>query len=191
MLTSILFMIAAVVVGFAILIAFQKTDFRTVRSTIVSAPAATAFAQINDLRLYANWNPWRKYDPAMKTAYDGPATGRGAVLSWVGNGRVGAGSMTIVESEPNQRVLARLDFLKPFPSTCTGEFTFEPRGGGNQTVVTWAMFGKRSFIPKAFGLFINMDKMVGDEFEKGLAEMKAIVEAPGPRLRQFIPVRNV
>jgi len=113
----------------------------------------------------------------MKISFGGSTSGCGAILSWAGNSRAGAGSMTIVESLPNNRVRVRLDFLKPFPSTCTAEFTFEPRG--NQTMVTWAMFGKRTFIPKAIGLFMDMDKMVGGEFEKGLAEMKSIVEARG------------
>lgn len=105
------------------------------------------FAQIDDLHRYQVWNPWGKIDPAMNTRFEGPAAGVGAVLAWAGNNQVGEGRMTITESRPNERVGIRLDFLKPFPSTATAEFTVVPQG--QNTVVTWSRSGKHTFIPKA------------------------------------------
>jgi hypothetical protein len=113
----------------------------------------------------------------MKTSYAGPATGVGAVSSWDGNNDVGAGSMTITESQPDSLVRFRLDFLKPFKDTCTSDFTFKP--AGNQTVVTWSMDGKKQYVSKVMCLFLNMDKMVGGQFETGLADLKKTVEAAG------------
>jgi hypothetical protein len=114
-------------------------------------------------------------DPACKNTYTGAAAGTGAILSWAGNKKVGEGRMTIFESAPSDLIRIKLEFLKPFKATNTAEFVFKPEG--NQTVVTWSMFGKNNFFFKAFSLFMNSDKMVGKDFEKGLAAIKTVAEA--------------
>jgi len=174
MLTKILIAIAAVVVVFVVIVAMQPSSFRITRSATISAPPSAAFEQVNELRKWEAWSPFIKMDPSMKLTYEGPQSGVGASQTWVGNSQVGEGRMTITESRPGELVQFRLDFVKPFAGTNTAEFTFKPEG--NQTVVTWSMAGKSNFMCKAFGLFMNMDKMCGGEFEKGLAAMKTIVE---------------
>jgi polyketide cyclase/dehydrase/lipid transport protein len=168
--------LAVLVLGFVIVVAMQPDDFRVSRSTKMNAPPSAPFAQVNDYHHWDGWSPWAKLDPNAKVTFDGPTSGTGAKFSWSGNDKVGAGQQTIIESKPDELVRIKLDFEKPFKNTCTAEFTFQPEG--DQTLVTWSMFGKNDFIGKVFSLFINCDKMVGSEFEKGLASMKAIVEAP-------------
>jgi hypothetical protein len=131
---------------------------------------------VNDLRKWEEWSPWAKIDPACRMSYDGPpAGGVGQIMAWDGNKQVGAGRMTITESRPAELVRFKLEFLRPFVATNTAEFTFVPKG--EQTEVTWSMSGNKNFMFKAFGLISDMDKMVGKDFEKGLAQMKAVVEA--------------
>ncbi|MEO8163975.1 MAG: SRPBCC family protein [Betaproteobacteria bacterium] len=172
--TIILILIAALAV-FGVVVAMQPDEFRVVRSLTMAAPPQVIFAQVDDLRKWDAWNPWQKKDPAMKVALTGPSSGPGVSYSWVGNKDVGEGRLTITESRPNDLVRLKLEFAKPFRATNTATFTFTPVG--NQTAVTWAMEGHNNFLAKAFHLVMNMDKMVGGEFEKGLADMKAVVEA--------------
>lgn len=138
------------------------------------APPEAVFSQVNNLHRWEAWSPWAKLDPAAKNAYQGPAAGVGAAFSWSGNHQVGEGRMTITESRPNDLIRMNLEFMKPFKATNITEFTFKPEG--NLTVVTWTMSGKNNFISKAIGLFIDCDKMVGGQFEKGLAQIKSISE---------------
>lgn len=175
MLVKILTAIAVIMVVLAVVIALQPSQFRVARSAGISAPPAAVFAQVNDFHKWEAWNPWGKIDPAMKQTYEGAPAGVGAVYSWVGNNEVGEGRMTITESRPNERVGLKLEFFKPFAGTNTAEFTFKPEGG--QTRVTWSMSGDKNFMAKAIHLFMNMDQMIGGQFEKGLADMKAIAEA--------------
>jgi hypothetical protein len=170
----ILIAVAAIIVVFLIVVALQPPDYRVARSIVIPAPPSDVFAQVNDFHNWEAWSPWAKLDPAMKTTFDGPAAGAGAVYSWVGNKKVGEGRMTLTESRPNELVRIKLEFIKPFASTADTEFTFKPEG--NQTTVMWAMTGQKNFISKAFCLFMNMDKMVGGDFERGLASLKAVVE---------------
>ena len=164
-----------IVVVFLIIVATRPADFRVTRSTTISAPAPAVFAQVNGLKKWEAWSPWAKIDPNMKQTYEGPASGVGAISRWAGNNEVGEGHMTITESRPNELVRFNLEFFKPMAGTSTAEFTFKPEG--NQTTVTWSMAGKNNFIAKAMCMFMNMDKMVGGQFEQGLAAMKSIVEA--------------
>jgi hypothetical protein len=167
--------LAVIVIGFVVFIAMRPSEFRISRSAAMTAPAETAFAQVNDFHHWDAWSPWAKIDPTMKQTYEGPATGTGAIYSWSGDGKAGQGRMTITESRPSDLILIKLEFMKPFQATNTTEFTFKP--DANQTRVTWSMFGQHNFMMKAFGLFMNMDKMLGAEFDKGLASMKSVVEA--------------
>ncbi len=171
----ILIALAVIVVVFAVVVAMQPADFRIVRTATISAPPPAVFSQVNDFHKWIAWSPWEKLDPALKRTYDGAPEGTGAVYSWVGNKKVGEGRMTLTESRPSDLVRIKLEFIKPFKATHTTEFTFQPEGG--QTLVTWSMTGRNNFMSKAFCLFMNMDKMVGGDFEKGLASMKSVVEA--------------
>lgn len=167
----LLAVLVACVVGY---VASQPNQFRVTRSATISGPPADVFAQVNDFHHWNAWSPWAKKDPAAKNSFEGPSSGEGAMFSWSGNHEVGEGRMTLTESSPNERVQIRLDFEKPFKSTSTAEFTFKPVG--DQTVVTWSMFGERNFICKACSVVMNMDEMIGGEFEKGLASMNKIVQ---------------
>ncbi len=175
MLKKILIVLAAIVVVFVVVVAMQPSDFRVARSATISAPAPAVFAQVNDFHKWEEWSPWAKLDPAAKSTFEGPPAGTGAIFRWAGNKEVGEGSMTITESRPSDLIRIKLEFLKPFAATNTAEFTFKPEG--DQTAVTWSMSGQSNFIGKAFCLFMDMDKMVGGQFEKGLASMKSIAEA--------------
>ncbi|HEY4310055.1 MAG TPA: SRPBCC family protein [Pirellulales bacterium] len=175
MLVKIAIGFVAVIVLFVIVVALQSSTFRVARSTKIAAAPAAVFPQVNDLHNWEAWNPWGKIDPAMKLTYEGPESGVGAAYHWDGNSQVGAGSATITDSRSDDLVQLRLDFLKPFKNTCVAEFDFQP--DGDATTVTWTMDGKKNFIGKAMGLFISMDSMVGDQFERGLADLKAVVEA--------------
>jgi hypothetical protein len=166
--------LAVLVVGFVALVATRPNDFKIVRSAALIAPQADVFAQVNDLHLWEEWSPWAKKDPTMKQVYDGPQTGVGSSYYWNGNKDVGEGRMTVTESTPVERVRLRLEFIRPFAGVNDVEFTFAPDGG--KTLVTWTMTGKFNFITKAFCLFFNMDKMIGTDFEKGLAGIKSKVE---------------
>jgi hypothetical protein len=159
--------------------AMQPDHFRVARSTTVNAAPAAAFAHVNQLKNWEAWNPWGKIDPNMKLTYDGPESGVGASYSWVGNKDVGEGRATITEVRTNEFVQLKLEFFKPMAGVSIAEFTFAPQG--NQTEVTWTMGGKNSFVAKIFCMFMNMDKMIGGQFEQGLASLKKAVEsAPSP-----------
>lgn len=175
MITKILIGLAIIVAIVLVVAAMQPADFRLERSATISAPPATVFARVNDFHQWQAWSPWEKMDPALKRTYDGAPAGTGAVYGWVGNSKVGEGRMTITESRPNELVRIKLEFIKPFAATNDTEFTFKPEG--RQTAVTWTMSGKNNYISKIFCLFMNMDKTVGGEFEKGLATLKALSES--------------
>lgn len=178
MLLKIIIGLAAIVIVFVVIVALQPAEFRVARSAPMAAPAPAVFAQVNDFHNWPAWSPWAKLDPAMKQSYEGAPAGSGAIYTWAGNNEVGEGRMTIIESHPSDLITITVEFFKPFAATNTAEFTFKPEG--NETLVTWHMFGQKNFMAKAVHLFMNIDKMIGGEFEKGLASMKSIVEAaPG------------
>ncbi|HRE83414.1 MAG TPA: SRPBCC family protein [Opitutaceae bacterium] len=175
MISKILIGLALALAVLVIVIVLQPGDFRVTRTTTVSAPTSTIFPYVNDFHHWSKWSPWAKLDPNMKEVYEGPAQGAGAIYSWSGDNKVGEGRMTIRESRPTEHVAIHLEFLKPFEATNTTEFTFKAEGA--QTQVVWTMYGKSNFLSKAMGLFMNMDKMIGADFEKGLAQLKAISES--------------
>jgi uncharacterized protein YndB with AHSA1/START domain len=163
------------IVVFVIVVATRPSDFRVTRSATIAAPAEVVFAQVNDLHKWEAWSPWAKLDPAAKTSYEGSPAGVGATFRWAGNSEVGEGSMTITESQPDELVRFSLEFLKPFKASNTAEFTFKSEGG--QTIVAWSMAGRNNFFFKAVGLFMDCDKMVGDQFENGLASLDTVAQA--------------
>ncbi len=177
MLKKILVVLVLLIVVLLIVVAVQSADFRVTRSATIAAPPAAVFERLNDFHKWNDWSPWAKLDPNAKNTFEGPASGVGAKFAWSGNNEVGEGSMTITESKPSELVRMKLDFVRPFEATSTTEFTLKPEGGG--TAITWSMSGRNNFIGKAVGLFMNCDKMVGGQFEKGFANLKALVETPG------------
>ena len=174
-LLGILAVLAAAVAVLLIVVAMQPTDFRITRSAKISASPPAVFEQVNDFHNWQQWSPWAKLDPNAKSTFEGPSSGEGAIFRWAGNAEIGEGNMTITQSQPSERVKLKLEFIKPFADTADTEFTFQPEG--DQTVVTWTMAGKNNFMAKAFCLFMDMDKMLGGQFEEGLANMKAAVES--------------
>jgi uncharacterized protein YndB with AHSA1/START domain len=171
----ILLALAFIAILFIIIVAGQPDKFIVLRSTKISAPPEKIFPHVNDLHNWNAWSPWAKLDSNAKNSFEGAASGTGAAMAWAGNAKVGVGKMTITESKPVESICFRLDFEKPMKATNTAEFTFKNEGG--QTVVTWSMSGTNSFGGKIFGLLMNCDKMIGGQFEKGLASLKATVEA--------------
>ena len=180
MMRKILLALAGVVVVFVAIVAMQPSEYRVARTARISASARAVFGQVNDFHKWQAWSPWARLDPAMKQTYEGAPAGVGAVYTWAGNNEVGEGRMTLTESRPSELVRINLEFLKPFAGTSTAEFTFKPEG--NQTAVTWSMTGKVNFMAKVVHLFMDMDRMIGGNFEMGLAQLKSVVEA-APKLR--------
>jgi polyketide cyclase/dehydrase/lipid transport protein len=148
--------------------------FRIERSTIVDAPADTIFPLINDFRGWAAWSPYEKRDPGMVKQYGGAPSGVGAAYEWKGNRHVGEGRMQITDASPVSRVAIDLQFIKPFPGRNTAAFTLTPEG--TRTRVSWAMEGPMALVPRLMSLVIDMDKMIGRDFEAGLANLKAVAE---------------
>jgi hypothetical protein len=170
----ILAAIVGIVALFLIVVALQPSEYHVTRTTTIDAAPAVVFAHVNDFHKWDDWSPWAKLDPDVKATYQGPDDGEGAVFRWAGNDKVGEGSMTIVESKPHERIDIELEFIKPMEGKADVDFQFEPQG--DQTVVTWGMHGKNDFVGKAFCLFMDMDAMIGGDYEQGLANLKRAVE---------------
>ncbi len=168
--------LAVVLVIFIIIVATRPAEFRIARSITIKAPAAKVFAQVNDLHLWKAWSPWARLDPHMKETHQGPPSGVGAKYHWLGNKKVGEGRMTITQSRPPELVVIQLQFIKPFAATNTTEFKFQTQNP-HETNVMWVMTGRNNFMAKAFCMFMNMDKLVGGDFDKGLAALKTVAEA--------------
>ncbi len=170
-------LVALVIIGLVlfVLIIGRPDEFTVCRSTKMAAPPEKIFPHVNELKRWDDWSPWAKLDPNCQITYVGPPAGVDASYSWLGNNKVGAGKLTITESVPSSLVRFRLEFIKPFQATNAAEFKFLPEGG--QILVTWSMVGKNNFISKIFGVLVDCEKMVGKDFEKGLAGIKSLVEA--------------
>jgi uncharacterized protein YndB with AHSA1/START domain len=174
MIKIILIVFAVVLVALLIYAATRPDAFRVERSAVMQAPPEKVFALINDFRRWTAWSPWEKVDPQLKRTYSGVESGKGAAYAWEGNKNVGSGHMEITESVAPAKILIKLDFIKPFEGHNTAEFTLTP--GPQGTTVTWAMFGPSPYISKLMGVFISMDRMIGGQFELGLATMKTVAE---------------
>ncbi|HET6281492.1 MAG TPA: SRPBCC family protein [Polyangia bacterium] len=175
-LKKVLLVLAIGIGGFAVFVATRPDAYRVERSQKIEAPADVVFAQLDNFKAWSEWSPWDKLDPNMKKTYEGPAQGVGASYAWQGNDKVGKGKMTVTEVTPPTAIAYRLEFIEPFASVAQTRFTVKPEGE-KATLVTWAMEGKNNFIGKGFGVFMDMDKMIGKDFEKGLGSLKTIVEA--------------
>ena len=177
MLKKILIALVVAVAAFAVVVALQPSDLRVSRTVTIAASAADVFGHVNDLHKWDAWSPWAKLDPKAKVGFEGSPAGKGAVFTWSGNSEVGEGRMTVAESRPGELVSIDVVFVKPFEGTSTSEFSFKPEGSG--TAVTWSMGGHHDFIQKAMCLIMSGEKMLGGEMEKGLAQLKAVVEKKG------------
>ena len=169
MLNIILIALAVIVVLFIVVVATRPSDFRVTRTGRISAPAEVVFANVNTLRNWEAWSPWAKVDPNAKSTFSGPESGPGSSMHWSGNKKVGEGRMTITDSKPHEVLHLKLEFLRPMKVTNMAEFLF--KADGNQTTVTWTMTGKNNFVGKAFHMMVDCDKMIGRDFEKGLANL--------------------
>jgi hypothetical protein len=170
---------AIIGIGLVGVVATRPSEFHIVRTATMRAPVSAVFAQVNDFHKWQAWSPWARRDPSMKQTYEGAAAGAGAVYTWAGNREVGKGRMTLVESRPGELIRIDMEFLAPFAATSIAEFTFRPEG--DRTAVTWSMSGKRNFVAKALDLVMDMDTMIGGDFEKGLAAMQSVAEASARR----------
>lgn len=174
MLLYVLLGVVALILIILVLAALKPNEFSVVRSIAINAPADRIFPHVNDFHAWTGWSPWEKMDPALNRTYSGPTSGKGAKYAWSGNKKVGSGSMEITDSTSPSRVMLNLDFMMPFEAHNTTEFTFVPQGGG--TLVTWTMRGPAPFMIKVMHVFMDMDKMVGKDFDKGLVDLKAVSE---------------
>ena len=172
---AIIAVVLAIAIAIVLILAAAKPDsFSVQRSTSVQAPPEKIFPWINDFHQWKSWSPYENKDPAMKRSYSGAADGKGAVYGWEGNKNVGSGRMEILDTSAPAKIVIKLDFFKPFEGHNTAEFTMLPQG--NATNVTWLMHGPSPFMGKIMHVFINMDRMVGKDFEIGLANLKRITE---------------
>jgi hypothetical protein len=174
MLKKIVAVLVAVVFLSAIFVTTRPAEYKVERSLVMNAPVSDVFQRVVIFRKWNSWSPWARIDPAMKVEYSGPKGGVGSTYSWKGNDKVGEGRMTMTGALKDQLIEIDLKFIKPWEQTSKIRFTFQPEGPG--TRVTWSMIGERDFIGKLFGLFMDMDKMVGPDFEKGLQALRDKVD---------------
>lgn len=170
------FLLVLIVVLLAILIfaATRPDNFSVQRAATINAPPEKIFEFLDDFRRWTAWSPWEALDPDMVRTYGGPDSGPGATYEWSGNKKVGRGRMEIIESVPPSRLTLQLDFVAPFEAHNVTVFTLDP--GADGTVLTWEMRGPSTFMSKLMGLFVSMDRMIGRDFERGLANLKAAAE---------------
>lgn len=173
MLEIVFAVLAVAVMALLVFAHLQPAEFRVSRSARFAVPASAIFPHVNNLTLWQAWSPWAKLDPNAQTSFEGPEAGVGAKMSWSGNNKVGVGSMAITDSRADELITFQLDFVKPFQATHHAEFAFQSADG--QTSVTWTMTGRNNFVGKVMGLVMNCDKMIGGQFEQGLASLQAVV----------------
>lgn len=179
MLRTLLILLAVLAAAAGAVVAYaaatQPDDFRIQRAIVINAPPDKIYPLIADFKAWDAWSPWEKKDPGMKRTFSEPASGQGARYAWEGNGEVGSGEMVMAEAVPSSKVKLDMHFKSPMEAKHVAEFTLTPEGSG--TNVSWAMMGQSSLLSKVVCVFMNMDKMVGGEFEKGLRDMKAKAES--------------
>jgi hypothetical protein len=168
--------LAVAIVIILILASTKPATFSVRRSAVVQAPAEAIFPLINNFPQWARWSPWEKRDPAMRRDYSGAESGQGAVYAWDGNKNVGSGRMEILDASSPSKITIKLDFFKPFEGHNTAEFTFVPEREAAATNVIWVMQGPSSFMSKVMQVFMDLDKMIGRDFETGLANLKTLTE---------------
>jgi Polyketide cyclase / dehydrase and lipid transport len=172
---AVIAVVLAVAIAVVLFLAATKPDsFSVERATSVTAPPDKIFPLIDDFHQWRAWSPYENKDPAMQRSYSGAASGKGAVYGWDGNSNIGSGRMEILDSSAPAKIVIKLDFFKPFEGHNTAEFTILPQG--DATHVNWRMHGPASFISKLMQVFMNLDHMIGKDFEIGLANLKRLAE---------------
>lgn len=167
--------VLAIAIAIVLILAATKPNtFSVLRATTVKAPPEKIFSLINDFHQWGTWSPYENKDPAMKRSYSGAASGKGAIYGWDGNKNVGSGRMEILDTSVPAKIVIKLDFFKPFEGHNTAEFTMLPQGDG--THVTWVMHGPARFVTRLIQVFMNLDNMIGRDFEAGLAKLKKLTE---------------
>jgi uncharacterized protein YndB with AHSA1/START domain len=174
MLKTIAIIVAVLIAGVLIFAATKPDKFTVQRSTTIKAPPEKIFAVVNDFHRWTEWSPWEKLDPSMKRTLGGAERGKGATYAWEGNSKAGQGRMEIIESQPASKVGIQLDFIKPFEGHNLAEFALTPQG--ESTRVDWVMSGPTPFVSKLMQVFVNLDTMIGKDFEEGLGNLKALTE---------------
>ena len=171
---NIILLVALLIVAVLVFAATRPNSFSVQRSTRINAAAQAVWPLLTDFHRWPEWSPWEKLDPSMQRTHSGAGQGVGAIYEWNGNNKVGAGRMEITEAQAHSQVKMKLDFLRPFKSSNVAEYTLVDQGGA--TDVSWTMSGPATFITKLMGIFVSMDKMIGKDFEEGLAKMKTVAE---------------
>ncbi|MEO8904916.1 MAG: SRPBCC family protein [Polyangiaceae bacterium] len=172
---SILYVVLGFIAALLVFITTRPAKFHIERSALVQAPPAAVFGLINDFHHWAKWSPWERLDSSMHKSFSGAEAGSGAKYAWAGNNKVGEGNMTITDSRPDELVQVDLEFLKPFRTKNVTSFKLRPAPGG--TTVHWISEGENGFAAKAFGLIMNMDKLLGSSFEEGLANLNTAAQS--------------
>lgn len=181
MLRKILLALVAILALFLGFVATRPSTYAVERTAAIAAPAAVVYAQLADFHRWDAWSPWAKLDPNVKNTYAGEPGAVGARQEWAGNQDVGKGRMTVKEARPGERLVIDLEFIEPFASRADTTFALAPEGAG--TRVSWTMSGRLGFLEKAAGVFMDMDAMIGRDFEKGLAQLRAVAEAESARVQ--------
>jgi uncharacterized protein YndB with AHSA1/START domain len=174
MIKKLALIVVAILVLILAMASMQPSTFGVKRMTTIKAPPEKIAALIGDFHNWQSWSPWEHLDPQMKRTFSGPPSGKGAIYSWEGNSDVGAGRMEVTDMAGPSRIVIKLDFLLPLETHSTTEFALAPQG--DETMVTWNMTGPMPFVSKIMSVFMSMDTMIGKDFEKGLAQMKAAAE---------------
>ncbi|MES2152290.1 MAG: SRPBCC family protein [Pseudomonadota bacterium] len=174
MLKKIAIGLAAIIVIILVMALLQPNSFTVKRSIAIKAPAEKILPLISDFHQWGSWSPWEHLDPAMKRTFSGSTNGNGAIYDWSGNDDVGSGRMEVIAVTVPTNVTIKLDFFKPFEANNVTEFTLDTKG--DTTTVNWNMRGPMPFLSKLMCVFVSMDKMIGKDFEKGLANMKTVAE---------------
>ncbi|ODS58580.1 MAG: polyketide cyclase [Acidobacteria bacterium SCN 69-37] len=182
MVMNVLLVLVAAVAVFLVYAAMRPDTFRVERHVVIDRPAEEIFPLIDDFHAWRRWSPWEDLDPALRRTYGGAERGKGAVYEWGGNSRAGTGRMEIVRSDAPTHVTIELAFIKPFRAENASAFDLEAQG--SRTAVSWAIYGPLPFISKVMGVFVSMDRLMGKDFERGLARLKAVAEAPPAGLPQ-------
>jgi hypothetical protein len=175
MFKKIILFLVLILSGLALYAAVKPADMFVARDIVINAPPEIIFPHINDSKKANDWMPWRESDPNVVMQYSGPEEGVGAKSSWDSKGKMGAGEALVIESVPNQTVKTQLIYTRPFTMSQLAEISFTPVEDG--TKVTWSVKGQQNFFFRFIGIFMDCDKMIGGEFNKGLANLKKTVEA--------------
>ncbi|WOH51663.1 SRPBCC family protein [Bradyrhizobium sp. sBnM-33] len=172
---AVIAVILAIAIAVVLILAATKpSSLRVQRAVSIKAPPEEIFPLISDFHQWLTWSPYEQKDPAMKRTYGGAERGKGAVYAWDGDKNVGSGRMEILEATAPQKIVIKLDFFRPFEGHNTAEFIMLPQGDG--THVTWLMHGPANFMSRLIQVFMNLDRMIGRDFEAGLANLKTITE---------------